>query len=146
MTSAAHDIEPIQERAPDPAPERVPYAYAAIRVIPRVDRGECLNAGVILFCRPRRFLAARIALDEARLKAFAPDFDPEVARQLLDRIPTLCLGGVNSGPIGRLTQAERFNWLVAPASTVVQPGPVHTGLCLEPDAVLDRLYRSMVLV
>ncbi len=145
MTNAAHDIDAGQERAPHPAPERVPYAYAAIRVIPRVERGECLNAGVILFCRPRRFLAARIALDETRLMAFAPDFDPEVARQLLDRIPTLCASGANSGPIGRLTQAERFNWLVAPASTVVQPGPVHTGMCLDPDAVLERLFRSMVL-
>ena len=146
MTSAAHDIEPVLERDPDLAPELVPYAYAAIRVIPRVDRGECLNAGVILFCRPRRFLAAHIALDETRLHAVAPGFDPEVVRQLLDRIPTLCAGGANSGPIGRLTQAERFNWLVAPASTVVQPGPVHTGLCLNPDAVLERLFRSMVLV
>ncbi len=125
--------------------ELVPYAYAAIRVIPRVERGEFLNAGVILFCRPRRFLAARIALDEARLAALAPDFDPELARQLLERVPLICAGGRDGGPIGGLTQAERFNWLVAPASTVVQPGPVHTGLSADPRAALDRLFAAMVL-
>jgi len=142
MTATGRGASGVPES--DRAIERVPYAYAAIRVIPRVERGECLNAGVILFCRPRRFLAARIALDEARLAAFAPDFEPEVARQLLDRIPILCVGGPGSGPIGQLTQAERFNWLVAPASTVVQPGPVHTGLCLDPEEVLERLFAELV--
>ena len=147
MTGSASGVAPAPSPEPDPepTPELVPYAYAAVRVIPRVERGECLNVGVILFCRPRRFLAARVSLDEARLAALAPDFDPEVARQLLDRIPTLCAGGAGSGPIGRMTQAERFNWLVAPASTVVQPGPVHTGLCLDPEAVLERVFGMVVM-
>lgn len=127
------------------AQEAVPYAYAVIRVVPRVERGECLNAGVILFCRPRRFLDARIHLDEARLTALAPGFDPAVARQLLERIPVICAGGAHSGPIGQLTQAERFNWLVAPASTVVQAGPVHTGLGADPALILERLFRTLVL-
>lgn len=126
-------------------PEAVPYAYAVLRVIPRVERGECLNAGVVLFCRPRRFLDARIHLDEARLAALAPGFDPAVARQLLERVPIICAGGRGSGPIGQLTQAERFNWLVAPASTVVQAGPVHTGLATDPVPVLERLFRTLVL-
>jgi hypothetical protein len=125
--------------------EAAPYAYAVIRVIPRVERGECLNAGVVLFCRPRRFLDARVHLDEARLAALAPGFDPSVARQLLERIPVICAGGEHSGPIGQLTQAERFNWLVAPASTVVQPGPVHTGLATDPAHVLERLFQTLVL-
>lgn len=129
-----------------PSEERVPFAYATIRIVPRVERGEYLNAGVVLFCRPRRFLAARIHLDEARLAALAPGFDPEMTRQLLDRIPLVCAGGPAGGPIGLLTQAERFNWLVAPASTVVQPGPVHTGLCHDPAAILERLYETLVLV
>lgn len=131
-----------EERA---VPDAVPYAYAVIRVIPRVERGECLNAGVVLFCRPRRYLDARIHLDEARLAALAPGFDPSVARQLLERIPVICAGGNGSGPIGVLTQAERFNWLVAPASTVVQAGPVHTGLTTDPAPVLERLFRTLVL-
>jgi hypothetical protein len=127
------------------APEAVPYAYAVIRVVPRVERGECLNAGVILFCRPRRFLDARIHLDDGRLAALAPGFDASIARHLLERIPVICAGGKQSGPIGQLTQAERFNWLVAPASTVVQPGPVHTGLCADPEPVLERLFQRLVL-
>lgn len=130
---------------PQLAPEAVPYAYALIRVIPRVERGECLNAGVILFCRPRRYLDARIHLDDGRLTALAPGFDSEVARQLLERIPVICAGGRDSGPIGQLTQAERFNWLVAPASTVVQAGPVHTGLGADPAQILERLFRTLVL-
>jgi hypothetical protein len=127
------------------APEAVPYAYAVIRVVPRVERGECLNAGVILFSRPRRFLDARIHLDDGRLAALAPGFDPAIARQILERIPVICAGGAHSGPIGQLTQAERFNWLVAPASTVVQPGPVHTGLGTDPARILERLFRTLVL-
>ena len=132
------------EQAVRTPPEAAPYAYAVVRVVPRVERGECLNAGVILFCRPRRFLDARIHLDDGRLAALAPGFDPSVARQLLERVPVICAGGKHSGPIGQLTQAERFNWLVAPASTVVQPSPVHTGLGNDPAAALDDLFATMV--
>jgi hypothetical protein len=116
-----------------------------IRIVPRVERGERFNAGVVLFCRPRRFLQARIHLDEARLAALAPGIDPEPIRRLLDRIPLVCAGGPAAGPIGRLPPTERFHWLVAPSSTVVQPGPVHAGLTDDPAAALDRLFSELVL-
>ena len=123
-----------------------PFAYALIRVVPRVERGECLNAGVVLFCRPRRFLAARIALDRRRLAALAPSDDVNTAaiQRQLDLIPLICAGDAVAGPIARLSQAERFGWLVAPSSTVVQPSPVHTGLSSDPAAELDRLFATMV--
>jgi hypothetical protein len=116
-----------------------------IRVVPRVERGECLNAGVVLFCRPRRFLRAKIHLDHARLAALAPGVDPEPIARLLDRIPLVCAGGRAAGPIGRLPPTERFHWLVAPSSTVVQPGPVHAGLTDDPAAALERLFAELVL-
>ncbi len=120
------------------------FDYAIIRVVPRVERGECLNAGVILFCRTRRFLAAAIDLDTTRLAALAPDLDTPLAQRHLDTFPLICAGGPGSGPIGQLTQAERFHWLVAPRSTIVQSSPVHCGLCAEPSATLRRLLDSLV--
>ena len=120
------------------------FDYAIIRVVPRVERGECLNAGVILFCRTRRFLAAAIDLDAARLAALAPDLDPRLAQRHLDTFPLICAGDPGSGPIGQLTQAERFHWLVAPRSTIIQSSPVHCGLCAEPSATLRRLLDSLV--
>lgn len=120
------------------------FDYAIIRVVPRVERGECLNAGVILFCRTRRFLAAAIDLDAARLAALAPDLDTRLAQRHLDTFPLICAGGPGSGPIGQLTQAERFHWLVAPRSTIIQSSPVHCGLCAEPSATLRRLLDSLV--
>lgn len=127
-------------------PARSAFEYAVIRVVPRVERGECINVGVVLFCRQARFLQARVALNEARLRAFAPDLDLAAVREQLDQIPLICAGGPASGPIGALPQPERFRWLVAPRSTIVQPSPVHCGLCDNPEAALGRLMATMVMM
>ena len=127
-----------------PGEARSPFQYALLRVVPRVERGECLNAGVVLFCRPRRFLAARIALDEARLAALAPDLPPARVRPHLDALAQIAAGDPAAGPIAALPPSERFHWLVAPASTVIQPSPVHTGLCLDPEATLESLVDELV--
>ncbi len=121
------------------------FEYAIIRIVPRVERGEFVNAGVVLFSRPRRFLDARVHLDPARLAALAPDLDLAAVRSHLELIPRLCAGDEEAGPIARLSQAERFHWLVAPQSTIVQPSPVHSGLCDNPSDALERLLKSMVL-
>ena len=120
------------------------FQYAIVRIHPRVERGECLNVGVILLCRPRRFLRARIALDERRLAAFAPDLEPATVRPHLDAIERIAAGDPTAGPIARLGQAERFHWLVSPASTIIQPSAVHTGLCEDPEAELDHLVATLV--
>jgi hypothetical protein len=118
------------------------YDYAVLRVVPRVERGEFLNAGVILFCRIKRFLAARIALDQERLAALAPSgFDVEAASTALETIPAICAG---EGPIGALPQAERFHWIVAPHSTIIQASPVHCGRCTDPAVALEHLLDVMV--
>lgn len=127
------------------APRREPFAYAIVRVVPHVERGESMNAGVILLCRPHRFLAARVELDEARLRALAPGCDADEIRMHLDAIPRIAAGDPDAGPIAALSQAERFHWLVAPASTVVQPGDVHTGMTADPCVTLDHLFATMVL-
>ena len=121
-----------------------PFQYAIIRVVPRVERGECLNAGVVLLCRPRRFLAARVALDRARLAALAPDVDPAMIETHLEAIERIAAGDAGGGPIARLGQGERFHWLVAPSSTVIQPSEVHTGLCDDPATELDHLIEQLV--
>ena len=121
-----------------------PFQYAMMRVIPDVERGECLNAGVIVFCRPRRFLAARMALDTARLRALAPGVDLEAVQAHLDAVERIAAGDPAAGPIAALPASERFHWLVAPASTIIQPSPVHTGLTDNPEGELDRLLRRLV--
>jgi hypothetical protein len=123
---------------------REPFQYAALRIVPRVERGEAVNAGVVLFCRPKRFLGARTQLDAALLAALAPDCDPAAVRPLLETVERIAGGDPAGGPIARLPQSERFHWLVAPASTIVQPGPVHTGLTGDPAVELDRLFTRMV--
>ena len=126
-------------------PELASFDYAIVRVVPRVEREEFLNAGVILFCRTLDFLGARIELDAQRLAALAPD--PEVAAEVarhLASIPLICAGGARAGPIGLLARAERFHWLVSPCSTVIQPSPVHSGLCTDPAAALEHLMDQMV--
>lgn len=127
-------------------PARSSFDYAIVRVVPRVERGECINVGVILFCRTRRYLAARIELDVPRLLAFAPEAERDLAaiQHHLDAIPLICAGGAQAGPIGLLSQAERWHWLVAPSSTIIQPSPVHSGLCIDPAAMLDHLLATMV--
>jgi hypothetical protein len=127
-----------------PEPPRNAFQYALVRVLPRVERGECLNVGVILLCRPRRFLGARISLDEGRLAAFAPDLDPETIRPHLAAIERIAAGDPAAGPMARLGQAERFHWLVAPSSTIIQPSAVHSGLCDDPAAELAHLVATLV--
>ena len=120
------------------------FQYAVLRVVPRVERGESLNAGVIVLSRPRRFLGARVSLDEARLKAIAPDADPATILPHLAAIERIAAGDPSAGPIASLSIAERFHWLTAPSSTVIQPSEVHTGLCGDPAGQLDRLFRELV--
>ena len=123
---------------------RQPFQYAAVQVIPRVERGEAVNAGVVLFCRPLRFLGARTQLDEPLLAALAPDCDPGEVRPLLADIERIAAGDASGGPIAALPQSDRFHWLVAPASTIVQAGPVHTGLTSDPEGELERLFVRLV--
>jgi len=132
MPPADADLEPDQ------------FAYAILRVVPRVERGEQLNAGVVLFCRRRRFLAARVDLDERRLAALAPDLDPRSVRAHLDALARIAAGDPAGGAVAALEPSERFGWLVAPSSTIIQPSPVHTGLCDEPQTMLDRLFDELV--
>jgi hypothetical protein len=122
-----------------------PFEYAILRVVPRVERGEFINAGVVLYCQAERFLGARVHLDPARLMALDPDADLEAVRAHLEAARSVCVGGAEAGSVGRLPLGERFGWLVAPRSTVVQPSPVHTGLTDDPEAELERLLSTMVL-
>lgn len=122
------------------------FDYAVVRVVPRVEREEFINAGVILFCLERDFLAARVQLDEHRLRALWPDTDLDLVRHHLEAIPRICAGRPDAGPIARLTPRERFHWLVAPRSTILQVSSVHAGLCDQPERALDELFRQMVLV
>jgi hypothetical protein len=122
------------------------YDYAIVRVVPRVDREEFINVGVIVSCPALDYLAARIELDEARLLALHPGIDLDSIRQNLASIPAICAGGQGSGPIGRLTPRERFHWLVAPRSTMIQTSSVHTGRCEQPSNVMENLLDRMVRV
>jgi hypothetical protein len=126
-------------------PSRSPFQYAIVRVVPRVERGERLNAGVIVQCRPKRYLAARTALDDARLLALAPDADPDAVRRHLDAIERIAAGDPAAGPIARLAAPERFHWLVSPSSTIIQPSEVHTGLTDDPESELDSLFAELVV-
>jgi hypothetical protein len=127
-----------------PVPQRDVFQYAVVRVVPRVERGEQLNVGVILLCRPQRYLGASIELDEARLRAFAPDLDPATIRPHLDAIERIAAGDPGAGPIARLDPPERFHWLVSPSSTIIQASEVHTGLCEDPAAELEDLVEKLV--
>lgn len=124
--------------------DRCLYDYAVIRVLPRVERGEFVNAGVILSCPAKGFLEARIELDEQRLLALDPNADLEAIRRHLAAIPQICAGGKGAGPVGQLSKRERFHWLVAARSTMVQPSPSHTGYCTDPEEVLEHLMQVMV--
>jgi len=120
------------------------FDYAIVRVVPRVEREEFINVGVILFCRTRRFLGARIALDRQRLTALNPSISPADAEHHLSLILLICAGGPAAGPIGQLPLADRFHWLVAPRSSTIQISPVHAGLCTDPQAALNHLFETMV--
>ena len=121
-----------------------PFSYAVYRLVPRVERGERINVGVVVFSRPLDYLAARTALDEARLAALAPGLDPTSVRPHLTAIERIAAGDPGAGPIAALDLTARFHWLVSPSSTIIQPSAVHTGLCGEPAAELDRLFRELV--
>jgi hypothetical protein len=120
------------------------YDYAIIRVVPRVDRGEFINVGVILSCPHRDFLEARVELDISRLQLLDPLLDVPAIRPHLDLIPLVCRGGAEAGAIGELPQRNRFHWLVSPRSTIIQLSPVHTGRTHDPAAALERLLDTMV--
>jgi Protein of unknown function (DUF3037) len=122
----------------------VQFQYAVVRVVPRVERGESLNAGVIVLSRPKRFLGARVSLNEARLRAIAPDADPSTILPHLEAIERIAAGDPSAGPIAKLSIAERFHWLTAPSSTVIQPSEVHTGLCDDPEGELEHLFQRLV--
>jgi hypothetical protein len=128
-------------------PERLAFEYAVIRIVPRVERAEFLNAGVVLICRSKRFLGARVELDRVRLNCFAPNLDDRfvatIEEQLL-LIPRIAAADPDAGPIAQLDFRERFHWLAAPASTVLQASPAHTGFCSDPATELDKLFDELV--
>lgn len=125
-------------------PSRSPFEYAVVRVVPDIERQEFLNAGLIMFCRPRRFLAVRTRLDEEALGALRPGCDAEGIREQLDFIEGVATGAVATGPFAAMTLSERFHWLTTPRSTVVQPGPLHAGTTEDPAGTFDHLYEVMV--
>jgi hypothetical protein len=125
-------------------PDPCIYDYAIVRVVPRVERGEFVNVGVIVSCVAEGFLQARIELDEARLRALAPSLDLEAIRATLATIPAICAGGPAAGALGKLSPRERFDWLVAPRSTSIQTSSVHTGRCHDLEHALERLLDRMV--
>lgn len=120
------------------------YFYSILRLVPNVERGECFNAGVVLFSRSLRFLGLRTALDAHKLAALAPGCDPEPIARQLTALRMVAEGSAEGGPIARLDRAERFHWLTAPSSTMIQPSPVHTGLTSDPASTLDRLFEALV--
>jgi hypothetical protein len=124
-----------------PAP--ISFDYAVLRVVHRVDREEFVNAGVIVFCAEQPFLGARVHIDESRLKALWPALDVDLVRQHLEAVPRICAGDPSAGAIARLAPRERFHWLVAPRSTIIQVSPVHSGLCQSPSEALERLFRQL---
>jgi hypothetical protein len=126
------------------AAERMPFQYATVRVVPRIERGEFINAGVVLFCRQRGFLAARTQLDEAALATLAGACDPAEVRSQLQTLEAVAAGDPAGGAVAAMPLSERFHWLTAPASTIVQSSPVHTGLTEDPAAELDRLFGALV--
>jgi Protein of unknown function (DUF3037) len=122
----------------------VSFDYATIRVVPRVERQEFINAGVVVLCLEKNFLAARVHLNEARLKVLWPETDVALVRKHLEAIIKICDGEADGGPVARLSKRERFHWLISPRSTIIQPSPVHTGLCEDTSDLPDRLARQIL--
>ena len=127
-------------------PGASPFSYAVYRLVPRVERGERINVGIVVFSRTLGYLAARTGLDVARLRALWPELDPEAVRPHLAALERIAAGDPDAGPIARLDETARFHWLVAPSSTIIQPSAVHTGLCGEPAQELDKLFASLVVM
>jgi hypothetical protein len=125
-------------------PSRSAFSYAVVRVVPDIEREEFLNAGLILFSRPHRFILARTHLDEARLRGLTASGDIDGLRGQLDLFERIAAGAPDAGPIAHLTPSERFHWLTAPRSTAVQPGPTHTGVTDDPDATFEHLFGVLV--
>lgn len=125
-------------------PAECTYDYAIIRVVPRVERGEQINVGVVLSCVDAEYLACRLEVDEARLRALDPSLDIDAVRASLAAIARVCAGGAEAGPIGELPPRGRFRWLTSPRSTIIQPSPVHTGRTADPEAAVQQLFDSMV--
>jgi len=121
------------------------YDYAIVRIVPRVEREEFMNVGVIVSCPLRNFLEARFELDDKRLLALDPTLDLDTIRAHTNSIRMICAGGAEAGPLARLSQRERFHWLVAPRSTIIQTSPVHTGKCGDPAQLIEHLLKKMVL-
>ena len=119
------------------------FDYAVIRVVPRVEREEFVNAGVIVFCLEKNFLAAKVRVNEERLKALWPEADIDLIKQHLEAFPKISAGDPDAGPIARLSLRERFHWLVSPRSTMIQISPVHTGICSDPQEALERLFTRL---
>ena len=127
-------------------PEVSSYDYAIIRIVPYVERGECMNAGVILFCPTQSFLDALISLDRKRLAALAPHLDYDSLKGRLNTIPLICRGETEIGRFREMSQSERFQWLVSPRSTIIQPSSIHSGLSMDPQATLKHLLKTMVVL
>ncbi len=121
------------------------YDYAVVRVVPRVEREEFVNVGVIVSCPDKNFLDAKIFIDEHRLRALDPTLDIAAIRAHTDSIRAICAGGEKAGPLGRLSQRERFHWMVAPRSTIIQTSPAHAGKCDDPEKLIEHLLQKMVL-
>ena len=121
------------------------YDYAILRVVPSVERDEFVNTGAVLHCPEQAFLDCRVHIDERRLRALWPELELEVIRQHLEAFPKICAGDADAGPIARLSRTERFQWLVAPRSTIIQVSPVHSGVCGSPETALDDIFRRLVL-
>jgi len=125
-------------------PADKPFSYAVYRLVPRIERGERINVGVVVFSRPAQFLAARTALDESRALALWPDLDVESIRAHLAALEKIAAGDTTAGPIAQLDTTARFHWLASPSSTIIQPSHVHTGICGEPAEELEKLFRELV--
>lgn len=125
-------------------PDRSSFDYAVLRIVPRVDREEFVNAGLVFFCLAQKFLHARVHIDEALVSSLHPDFDVEAARRHLEAFPRIAAGDSDSGPVALLSQRQRFHWLTAPRSTIIQVSPVHSGMCEDPRTEFDRLFQHLV--
>ncbi|MEA2651638.1 MAG: hypothetical protein QOI85_1359 [Chloroflexota bacterium] len=125
-------------------PSRSPFSYAVLRIVPDIEREEFVNAGLVLFCRSRRYLRARTSLDSARLRVLRPSADVDGLAAQLALIEHIASGEVASGPLAGMSQSERFHWLTTPRSTAVQPGPIHGGMAEDPDTTFEHLYSTLV--